>query len=670
MTAPAPRGQGTRWQGVASTVFLLVGLLAVVYLALVLVVGRTTPRQLVVGGTDVSRLSHERAHRTLQEEADRLDREPMTVVVDGRPHRIAASELGLGHDVDASLEGTTGRTWDPRDLWVRATGEVHRDWVVTVDESRLRERLGRLSQEVGTPARDASVRLEGTETVVTEARTGRGLDVRGTAEAVGDAWPATRRVDARIREQRPAVTTRQVREFADRVLGPALSGPVTLVATPDAAEPSPDPTASPSGDAPQEDAPPHEQPVVLSREVLASMLSVGGEGGRPSLEVDASRWVEELDAGHPLADRPARDARLVTAGEGARVEPGRAGRQVSVGDVEKAVRDAVRAQERRAPVGVHVVQPAKDGQGWRTDRMGTFTTRLPGGQENAARTHNIRTLARQLDGTVVAAGDQFSLVRVMGEPTEEKGYREAHVISDGTLSNAVGGGLSQVSTAVYNVAFEAGVQLDEHKPHSYYIARYPEGREATLWYPSIDNRWTNDTPAPVLLRTRVEGQDLTLTLYGVRQYDVESTTRERQHVVEPRKYWSNSSTCISQHGVKGFDVTVERRLEPVQGFDGPARTETVDTHYEPSDEVWCTNPASPEFSGSTVPPSWDYRPFSERKADKAQDARDRAEREARADQQAEQEAAEQDGRPEGGASPSPSSSPSGEPGAGPSPSAG
>ncbi|WP_168168401.1 VanW family protein, partial [Kytococcus sp. HMSC28H12] len=203
-----------------------------------------------------------------------------------------------------------------------------------------------------------------------------------------------------------------------------------------------------------------------------------------------------------------------------------------------------------------------------------------------------------------------------------------------------------------------------------YIARYPEGREATLWYPSIDNRWTNDTPAPVLLRTRVEGQDLTLTLYGVRQYDVESTTRERQHVVEPRKYWSNSSTCISQHGVKGFDVTVERRLEPVQGFDGPARTETVDTHYEPSDEVWCTNPASPEFSGSTVPPSWDYRPFSERKADKAQDARDRAEREARADQQAEQEAAEQDGRPEGGASPSPSSSPSGEPGAGPSASAG
>ena len=121
---------------------------------------------------------------------------------------------------------------------------------------------------------------------------------------------------------------------------------------------------------------------------------------------------------------------------------------------------------------------------------------------------------------------------------------------------------------------------------------------------------------------------------------------------------------------EGFDVTVERRLEPVQGFDGPARTETVDTHYEPSDEVWCTNPASPEFSGSTVPPSWDYRPFSERKADKAQDARDRAEREARADQQAEQEAAEQDGRPEGGASPSPSSSPSGEPGAGPSPSAG
>ncbi|WP_462417113.1 VanW family protein [Kytococcus sp. Marseille-QA3725] len=626
MSGTARRGEG--WQGVAATLILLLGILAVAYLVLVVVVGRTTPQRLSVAGHDLGNLSRSEAERTLGQHADRRMAEPVVVVVDGRSVELPPAELGLGLDVEESLAGTTGRTWDPRALWERSSREVQRDWAVTVDRDRLHARLEELAQETDRPATSARVRLDGTDVELTEGSTGKAMEVRPTARQVAREWPGDGRVEATTEQVRPEVGIDDLRPFTERVLRPALAGPITLVAAPDR-EPGggSSPSASGGGESSGAASPsageesPARREVRLTAQEVAAMLSVGGDRGRPRLEVDASRWREDLPQGHALADRSPREPRLRLEGDGAAVTPGEDGQQVSIGDVERAVRDAVRAQDRRAEVPVHVTAPEADGETWPTTRLARFTTELPDGEDNAARTHNIRTLAREVNGTVVEPGEQFSLLEVMGEPTEEAGYREAHVISGGTLSNALGGGLSQVSTAVYNVAFLAGVQLDEHKPHSYYIARYPEGREATLWYPAIDNVWTNDTPTPMIVRATLSDHELTLSLYGTKQYDVTSETSPRREEVEHRRYRSGGEDCVSQGGVDGFEVTVERRLRPVEGFDGEGRTQRITTHYDPSDEVFCTNPDSPEYSGATTPPSDDYRPLSEREEDQRQDER-------------------------------------------------
>lgn len=119
-----------------------------------------------------------------------------------------------------------------------------------------------------------------------------------------------------------------------------------------------------------------------------------------------------------------------------------------------------------------------------------------------------------VDGTIVLAGEQFSLNGVAGRRTRATGYVLAPFIADGQLVPSVGGGVSQFATTMYNAAYFAGLRLDRHQPHSFYISRYPAGREATLDYPSIDLRWTNDTRAPVLVRTATDATSVTVTLYG------------------------------------------------------------------------------------------------------------------------------------------------------------
>jgi vancomycin resistance protein YoaR len=114
----------------------------------------------------------------------------------------------------------------------------------------------------------------------------------------------------------------------------------------------------------------------------------------------------------------------------------------------------------------------------------------------------------------VAPRARFSLNAAAGPRTAEKGYVKAPFIADGQIVPSIGGGVSQLSTTLYNAAYFAGLQLDGHRPHSFYIDRYPAGREATLNYPDIDLTWTNDTDAPVLIRASTDNNSVAVSLYG------------------------------------------------------------------------------------------------------------------------------------------------------------
>ena len=126
-------------------------------------------------------------------------------------------------------------------------------------------------------------------------------------------------------------------------------------------------------------------------------------------------------------------------------------------------------------------------------------------------------MAELIDGALVAPGARFSFNETTGERNAAKGFEEAPVIINGELQSGIGGGVCQVSTTVFNAAFEAGLSIDRRTNHALYISHYPLGRDATVNYPDIDLVFTNDTDRWLLVRTFVGAGSLTVNLYGTPQ---------------------------------------------------------------------------------------------------------------------------------------------------------
>jgi vancomycin resistance protein YoaR len=152
-----------------------------------------------------------------------------------------------------------------------------------------------------------------------------------------------------------------------------------------------------------------------------------------------------------------------------------------------------------------------------------------------SRLHNVALVAELIDGTLIAPGKTFSFNGTTGERTAEKGFQEAPVIINGELQTGLGGGICQVSTTVFNAAYEAGLEIDERTNHALYISHYPLGRDATVNYPDLDLKFTNDTDNWLLLRTFVGSGSLTVNLYGTPQNRrVESTEQPLRVVGAPK----------------------------------------------------------------------------------------------------------------------------------------
>ena len=143
--------------------------------------------------------------------------------------------------------------------------------------------------------------------------------------------------------------------------------------------------------------------------------------------------------------------------------------------------------------------------------VGTYTT-IYGGIAN--RIHNVQLVAHLIDQHFIRPGEEFSFNKTTGVRDASKGFLEAPVIINGELQTGLGGGVCQVSTTVFNAAYEAGLKITSRTNHALYISHYPLGRDATVNYPDTDLRFVNDTDHWLLLRTFVGSSALTVTLYG------------------------------------------------------------------------------------------------------------------------------------------------------------
>jgi vancomycin resistance protein YoaR len=531
------------------------------YLGLATFLGRSVATGTLVEGVNVGGMSPEQAAVTLKRALAVQASRPVVLRTPTRSVTLDPATAGLALDVDATLAGTTGLTLSPARMWRHLTGAQSRPLRISVDDARLSAALRQAARTVDVPATEGSVSFPGGTVRTVLSEPGRALQVPQTASAVVASWPRKAEVDAVVAVVRPRLPHAEVRRAVAAFARPAVSGPLTVQVG--------------------------SLPVRLQPARFAAAVSLRATPeGRLQPAVDGARMVSMLRAAAPGVEKQPVDATVRLVGGRPVVVPAVVGTRYDASAVAAAVLPALTSPERTARVSPVRTQPkvsTATARGWGvTQLVSTFSTEFP---VNPPRTTNITIAARTLDGTVVKPGETFSLNGVLGPRTPAKGYQKAPVIDGGRLETDYGGGVSQVSTTLFNAAFFAGVRIEQHTPHSFYIARYPEGREATVSWPDVDNRWTNDSGSAILIHSFVKGKTVTVRFYSTRVWDIQAVKGPRRNVVPPRTITDERPGCVPQTPTPGFDVTVTRIFRK----DGKqVRSSQFSTHYIPEDDVRCT----------------------------------------------------------------------------------
>ena len=138
----------------------------------------------------------------------------------------------------------------------------------------------------------------------------------------------------------------------------------------------------------------------------------------------------------------------------------------------------------------------------------------------APRIHNIKQAASTLNGVLIAPNEVFSFNQALGEVSQKTGYKQAYIIKEGRTILDDGGGVCQVSTTLFRAALNAGLPIVERTAHAYRVSYYeqnsPVGLDATVYAPTVDLKFKNDTPGYILIQSQVDEKNkiLIFDLYG------------------------------------------------------------------------------------------------------------------------------------------------------------
>ena len=111
----------------------------------------------------------------------------------------------------------------------------------------------------------------------------------------------------------------------------------------------------------------------------------------------------------------------------------------------------------------------------------------------AGKVQNLRVAGRRLDGITVPAGRTFSFWKQVGIPSRFRGYARGRELRQGCLIPSRGGGLCQLSNALYDCALLAGFTIQERHAHTQIVpgSLAEIGRDATVFWNYVDLRFSS-----------------------------------------------------------------------------------------------------------------------------------------------------------------------------------
>ncbi|WP_010313052.1 VanW family protein [Saccharopolyspora spinosa] len=541
-----------------------VGALTLLYVGDLALTSGTVPRGTVVAGVDIGGLDEAAAETQLREKLGPGVNEPVELRVGDRATTINPEQAGLQMDQQAGSQ--------PLNPFTRIASLFTTHDVAPVshgDREQLVQALEQIRPQLDRAPTEGIIRFEDAKPVAVDPVTGQAIDMQAATDEVLAHWAEDGAVRLPYTEQ-PVSTTREgVQRALTEVAQPAVAAPVTV-----------------RGEG---------KNAVLSPETIGAALRFepDGAGGLKS-SVDLPTAIGGVEP--QLADtiKRSKDAEIVMAGGAPVVRPSVDGIGVDWNKSFERIDEVLRRPQDRTVQAIYVHEPAK----FTTDQanqmgirevVGEFTTN---GFE-AASGVNIRRVAEQVNGAIIKPGETFSLNGHTGPRGIAQGYVESGIIENGRPGRAVGGGI----TTLYNASYFAGMQNVEHKAHSYYISRYPAGREATVFQgPTgasiIDVKFKNVAKSGIMITTRWTSSSITVTLWGTKQFDVTSQTGERTNPTEPQeKVVPPGEPCSPSKGTPGFSVNDTRTTKDLS--TGKVRTETQHTVYNPQPIIHCGAPPPP-----------------------------------------------------------------------------
>lgn len=134
-----------------------------------------------------------------------------------------------------------------------------------------------------------------------------------------------------------------------------------------------------------------------------------------------------------------------------------------------------------------------------------------------SRVHNLNLAAEKINGTLIAPGEEFSFLNTVGPISSATGFQTAYIISQGKTVLGEGGGVCQTSTTLFRAILNSGLPITARYPHAYRVGYYEQdakpGFDASVYYPSLDLKFKNDTDKYILIQAEVDKAKYEMTFY-------------------------------------------------------------------------------------------------------------------------------------------------------------
>jgi vancomycin resistance protein YoaR len=468
------------------------------------------------------------------------------------------------------------------------------------DERVAHGYLQNIAAQVDQPVVEADLQLTGTEVIYTPGHNGRLLDVDKTLAALLTQLKTFQdgEIPLVVEEQAPLILDASSQA---EILQQALRAPMTLhIADSQAGDPG---------------------PWTIEPFVLASMLSVGrveiDSGWQYQISVNPLTLEQFLSTIAPTLDRSSKNARFYfddATRQLVLVQSAGTGRSLDISATRDAVVQKLLQGEHDVPLVLTIVKPAV-GDDATAESLGitgliqAYTSYFRG--SSAARLQNIKAASIPFYGLLIPPNTTFSMGEAIGDISLDNGYEEALIIYGGKTITGVGGGVCQVSTTLFRTAYYGGYPIVERHEHAYRVYYYEQtatghnsdlaGLDATVYFPLVDLKFTNDRPYWLLMETYFHHDTYSLEwkFYSGedgRIVDVQNMgLRNVIQAPEPR-FEENPDlapgTCkqVDWPG-DGADITVTRNVT-LNGQRLSLDGDTISTHYEPWQAVYQYGPGT------------------------------------------------------------------------------